>query len=263
MVRICELFALEFDITFNCRKTVCIKFGEPVKDCEHIYLNNKAIDWVDSIRHLGNFIDKSLTDEIDIKTKMSHFIGYVNKLIANFSHLQIPVLLRLFKTYCCSFYGSQLWLLNDVYIDKLCISWNKGVRRILNLPYDTHKWLLGPLLNQYHIKDQFCHRTLRFISGLSMCNNSMVQACLENATHNANTPIGSNIAFFRYKFGVDILESDLKSSYMKIKPNKLDDKSESLLEVLNDLLLCRRNILSIECLSYENITLLINSIASL
>ena len=28
MISICEVFAKNFDITFNCKKTVCVKFGE-------------------------------------------------------------------------------------------------------------------------------------------------------------------------------------------------------------------------------------------
>ena len=34
------------------------------------------------------------------------------------------VLITLFKAYCCSFYGSQLWKFNSVGIDKCCKSWN-------------------------------------------------------------------------------------------------------------------------------------------
>ena len=28
MISLCEVFAKNFDITFNCKKTVCIKFGQ-------------------------------------------------------------------------------------------------------------------------------------------------------------------------------------------------------------------------------------------
>ena len=45
-----------------------------------------------------------------------------------------------------------MWQVNSQYINSVCTSWNKGVRRILNLPHDAHTWLLGPLLKQNHIK---------------------------------------------------------------------------------------------------------------
>ena len=63
----------------------------------------------------------------------------------------MSVFVRLFKTYRCTFYGSQMWQINSQSIKSDCTSWNKGVRRILNLPHDAHTWLLGPLLKQNHI----------------------------------------------------------------------------------------------------------------
>ena len=64
--------------------------------------------------------------------------------------MELEVLVRLFKTYCCTFYGSQMWQINSQ--STMCTFWNKGVSRILNLPHDAHTWLLGPLLKQNHIK---------------------------------------------------------------------------------------------------------------
>ena len=40
--------------------------------------------------------------------KQSIFIGQVNKLCANFGCLQMSVLVRLFKSYWGTFYGSQM-----------------------------------------------------------------------------------------------------------------------------------------------------------
>ena len=130
MLKICEIFSVKFDITFNCKKSFCIKFGDPINTYEQVFLNSTKIRWVDQIRHLGNYIDLKMNDEIDCRYKKSVFIGHVNKLVVNFSHLQVPVLTRLFKTYCTSFYASQMWQINTVYFDKICTEWNKTVRRI-------------------------------------------------------------------------------------------------------------------------------------
>ena len=111
-----------------------------------MYLNYKKIEWVNQIKHLGNYIDRNLNDNIDCTHKKSVFIGQVNKLCANFGYLEISVFVRLFKTYCCTFYVSQMWQVNSQYINGVCTYWNKGVRRILNLPHDAHTWLFSPLL---------------------------------------------------------------------------------------------------------------------
>ena len=64
-----------------------------------------------------NYINKTLSDKLDCQYKTS-FIGSVNKLIANFGNLQQDVIAKLFKSYCCLFYGSQAWQ-----IDSTDVTW--------------------------------------------------------------------------------------------------------------------------------------------
>ena len=40
---LCHSFALSNNITFNTKKTMCIKYGEPVKDLEKIILGQVQI----------------------------------------------------------------------------------------------------------------------------------------------------------------------------------------------------------------------------
>ena len=40
MLSICCEYAEEYNIVFNIKKTVCIKFGDNVNDYEHVYINN-------------------------------------------------------------------------------------------------------------------------------------------------------------------------------------------------------------------------------
>ena len=47
-------FANSNHITFNCKKTVCIKFVGNTHDCEHLSLNDNDIEWVSEIKHFGN-----------------------------------------------------------------------------------------------------------------------------------------------------------------------------------------------------------------
>ena len=88
MLQLCSKYADNFDITFNAKKTVCIKFGAKLNGYECAILNRKTISWVDRIRHLGNYLDTTLSDKIDCKAKISAYIGYVNTLLVNFGHLQ-------------------------------------------------------------------------------------------------------------------------------------------------------------------------------
>ena len=74
MISLCEVFAKNFDVTFNCMKIVCIKFGQNLISYEHVYLNDKKIKWVNQIKHLGNYIDRNLNDSIDCIHKKNLYL---------------------------------------------------------------------------------------------------------------------------------------------------------------------------------------------
>ena len=90
-----------------------------------------------------------------------------------------------------------MWQFNSQYINSVCTSWNKGVRRIRNLPHDAHTWLLGPLLKQNHIKKQFIVRNLRFLFCMLKSHNGIAEVCTLNPLSNANSPMGSNLFLLR------------------------------------------------------------------
>jgi hypothetical protein len=130
-----------------CLKTAAYEY-------DTVSLNGHAIQWVESARHLGNMIDTKLTHQGDCAAKLSAFYGSVNKLVGLYGGLDGSTLCKFFNSFCCSFYGSSLWPFNASSFDNICVQWNKAVRRILNLPYRTHTWLLGPLLGTRHISHQ-------------------------------------------------------------------------------------------------------------
>ena len=85
---------------------MCITYGEPMKDSEKITLDQVQLKYYETVRHLDNFFNTDNNCTSDINYKCSSFIGYFNKMMSHYSHLQPNVLSRLFKSYCCSFYGS-------------------------------------------------------------------------------------------------------------------------------------------------------------
>ena len=97
------------NITLNTKKTMSIKYGEPVTDSEKITLDQVQLKYYETVRHLGNFFNTDNNCTSDINYKCSSFIGCFNKMMSHYSHLQCNVLSKLFKSYCCSFYGSFLW----------------------------------------------------------------------------------------------------------------------------------------------------------
>ena len=138
MLKIGERFSAENSILFNKKKTICIKFGSKVKEGESAILDSSDVLWTDNVVHLSNYINSACNDDVDCNIKKCFFIGYVNKLMANYGRLQTTVLINLFNSYCCCFYGSHLWKFNFTGFDKCCKSWNIVVRKLLHIPFNTH-----------------------------------------------------------------------------------------------------------------------------
>ena len=61
-------------------------------------MNNTLVQWANEVKHLGNIVQFSLSDDGDCRFKRSMFISYVNNLISNFGHLQPDVLINLINT---------------------------------------------------------------------------------------------------------------------------------------------------------------------
>ena len=100
LLYICHSFALSNNIIFNTKKTMCIKYGEPVKDSEKITFDKVQLKYYKNVRPLCNFFNTDNNNcTSDINYKCSSFIAYFNKMMSHYSHLQLDVLCRLFNSY--------------------------------------------------------------------------------------------------------------------------------------------------------------------
>ena len=53
-----------------------------------------------------------------------------------------------FARFCCSFYGSLLWLLNSTAVHFLCVDWSKSLRMLWHVHPMTHCDIIAALSNQ-------------------------------------------------------------------------------------------------------------------
>ena len=125
---------------------------------------------------------------------MSHFSGQV----------PLDCYIRLFQTYCSSHYGSVLWQLNGRGFSSFCISWNKGVRRVLGIPYKTHTALLGPIIDSCHVSIVLVKRFCKFVDSMLTSDNEIVRVIITNAIVSAQSPIGMNIAILRNMYAIRV-----------------------------------------------------------
>ena len=46
--------------------------------------------------------------------------------------------IKLFKSYCSSMFGSELWSIDVSEIEVFFVAWRKSLRRVMSLPSATH-----------------------------------------------------------------------------------------------------------------------------
>ena len=85
-------------------------------------IGGKSIESVQSFLHLGHLITSSLVDDDDIGRCHGQFVGQVNDTLCYFRNLSSFVRYNLFLSYCTSFYGCELWSLDNPHIEDVCVA---------------------------------------------------------------------------------------------------------------------------------------------
>jgi hypothetical protein len=111
LLNICEQFALEFEMVYNTKKTVCMvilpkKFTK--LRVPYIYLYGKPLRQVAEQKYLGVFISSKQSDTRDLKRQMCAIYARGNMLIQKFRKCSTDVKIQIFKSYC-NVYCGQLW----------------------------------------------------------------------------------------------------------------------------------------------------------
>ncbi len=96
--------------------------------------------------HLGHTTSVSVKDS-RISGAIASFWKAFNLLMSDFGGLYSFIKCKLFKQYCCSFYGSNLLLLTSKRCYDICVACRRALKKLWNVPYRTHKKILAILSN--------------------------------------------------------------------------------------------------------------------
>ena len=200
MVDVCQNYSKRFDINFNPNKSQLITFSNRKNVFNPIlFIGNHVVPCVTSVKHLGHTLYCNILKR-DCDRIISDFNMRVNMFHGDFGKLHCDIKSRLFKQYCCSFYGSQLYNLCSNDINMICRAWRVGFKRILGLPRTTHCNLLSVLGNTINPHDIFIKRFLKFFTNAFNSNNTIVNyLCKMSCT--SNSSMGNNFRYICYRFG--------------------------------------------------------------
>jgi len=224
---LCDNFAAKYDIKFNASKSKFLvvipkglrSFYKNVDFCL-FSIGGQPLECVNSYCHLGHIITSKFDDSDDIFNRRIHFIGQANSLLCFFSKMDLLVKIKLFKSYCSSLYGCELWSLASDDVDSFCCAWRTALRRLLFLPYNAHSFVLPFLTDSLPIMFEICRRSIRFIVSCLSSQSRLVQFVARHGILfcKYNSVIGSNLLFccnlFNWSFDDCILDFfDLSFGY--------------------------------------------------
>ena len=112
-----------------------------------------------------------------------------------FYNLDSLVKIELFKVYCSSFYGCELWHLSNSAIEEFCIAWCKAVRRVFGLLLNAHSCFLPLLTDSLPIFDEICKMSARFVYSCLLHQSPLVKFVSTYAVYYARhlSSLGSNL----------------------------------------------------------------------
>jgi len=127
----CDEYARDYSISLNAVKSKCLvvvpcrrhALFEELHKCV-FYIGNKPNEFVNSFCHLVHLINSELNDDEGITKGRNNFIGQVNNTLSYSRSLDSIVQHTLFQSYCTSYYGCELWLLNNPKLEDLCVAYS-------------------------------------------------------------------------------------------------------------------------------------------
>ena len=138
------------------------------------------------------------------------------------------------------------------------------MRRILRIPYRSHRWLMVQLGQQKDLREHLNVKLLRYLTyALNHCN-PIVNKFANIALRCARSPVGANIALLRYFYDVSFDRKLRINEQYICKVYKLPNDSDqnATVGVMRDLLNCRDGIYDIGYLNYVEITLIIDELCT-
>jgi hypothetical protein len=262
LLGICESYAREFSIKFNTNKSKCLIFRRDCKISSVIpsfVIDENPIEVVKQWPHLGHIISSTDGDHPEIMRGRTALIRQINSVICFFNKLDCTTKIKLLKAYCYSFYGCELWSLEDRNIDSICVALRQGLRRVWGLPNNAHCDLLMCLSRCNRLVDDLITRQFRFINSCLKSDCSILNFVAKQGifTQRMYSSIGRNAIFCCDRLNMNLEHVDFRFKFKYFSFFNVETIRDAAF--LNELVLLRDGHLSLTSpgLTREDILLLI------
>jgi hypothetical protein len=195
LLSVCEEYGREYGMEYNSSKSHCVLFTRKKTSTPDLTLNGQKLRWEKQAKHLGNIIACDLSEKSDGRLKRSDLVGRVNVIVGSLHELSTDIILKMFASQCCHYYGTQTWQLSSSALRDFCTMWNRCVRRLLHLPNRTHCRFLPSLARMKSPMEQISGSFLRLYQHMITSNNDIVRFIAERGGLDAQSVIGGNLHY--------------------------------------------------------------------
>ena len=180
LIEECQKYGLEFDILFNSNKSA-VMFFKPdfLKNTNfpNFKINNENIDIVSNYTYLGHIICNDSSDDLDILRQRRKIFAQGNSIMRKFYMCSLDVKLTLFRSYCSSFYTSQLWVnYTKKTMHKLYTAYHNVLKMFIGVSKCEHTRPICANLNVQYCPALIRNFIYKFMSRLIASENIYVKA---------------------------------------------------------------------------------------
>ena len=115
--------------------------------------------------------------------------------MSRFRNISVALKIHLFKNFCYSFYGCQLWDLQHKCLSQFDVIWRKSIRRLWHLPYTTHCNLLSMFAFGNNFCSILCNRFVNFFHDCLSSRNVLIRFISNLAAASQMHVCGKNLFY--------------------------------------------------------------------
>jgi hypothetical protein len=254
MLAICEKYAEDHGLKFSTdpdpkkSKTRCLAFLKTNRVIKPVVLCGNELPWVRSCKHLGNTIVAAEDGNIRIQDVMNKRAAYIDKnndILQEFYFAHPRTTSAVNKIHNSHFYGSVLWNLSANEVVKLEKTWNVSIRRMFNLPRETHCYLIEEISDQDHIQTLLAKRFLNFINSIRKSKKHALRNLLRVIEYDTLSVTGRNLRTILLQTDVQDVRN-LKPSDVKKKYRILPENEKFRVGFIKEIVDVRNNQLEVE-----------------
>ena len=141
-------------------------------------------------------------------------------------------------------------------------TWNVSMRLMLDVPRETHRYLIEPLSNTIHIKTVLIKRFLTFAEQIRKSNKAASKLLLDSILLDARSTTGSNMRnILLLTDKADVRELVPNDAY-QVKYNPIQPEEEWRLPFIRDIIDAKNDLLDIQNISKEDLDEMLDTLCA-